>query len=137
MKTSARRRQFTNSITPFRTEQEEESKTNGKSITGQERRAKCLRAEKQNRDNTVSENSTEGDRINVLTVRCTPGKRGCMKRANELARVHRPDLLNRSDDSYDCRGAEQILRGRGVIIWKLKFEIQDCAMERINGDQGV
>lgn len=38
-------------------EQEEESKTNGKSIMGHKRRAKCSRTEKQNRDNTVSENT--------------------------------------------------------------------------------
>lgn len=38
-------------------EREEESKTNGKSIMGHKRRAKCSRTEKQNRDNTVSENT--------------------------------------------------------------------------------
>lgn len=39
------------------------------------RRAKCLQTEKQNRDNTVSENISKGERINVLTMRCMPGKR--------------------------------------------------------------
>lgn len=41
---------------------EEESKTNGKSIMGHKRRAKWLRAEGQNRDNTVSENTPEGEK---------------------------------------------------------------------------
>lgn len=41
---------------------EEESKTNGKSIMGHKRRVKWLRAEGQNRDNTVSENTPEGEK---------------------------------------------------------------------------